>query len=376
MSEKCLVYDDSLDIDIVWMMEKFSAQCMDVADVKLDLATLPAQIDSLYMQAARRLVLHPGAFDRFSDLEQLHIEKCPDVIHSGAFSGLPNLRMISFNRYTPVITECCSTVVFPNAFGQLPNLTEISFDAYNISAMSTDFSVFTGLKNLKVLRFRSCGTKILDIACRIAELSHSLTSLNLEADGKVILRCQSCPRLEDASTSEHFKPLESIKCEFPGLKFLEEGVFKHFPKISFLNMPLNRDLKMQLMQSGVRKIATFDAELEEGGFGLVCDLVLNLSVESLHLKLKTNFTLHDDIELEGCVGLRELKLSSSFMLGELRFFRVLKNLQVLEINGIFLPQSFSNLCATPDSAAPLQRLILNKQNNCTTVLLSKKSQHS
>lgn len=367
MSEKCFVYDNDFGKMInhqfceYWLMGNLTAHCVHVADVKLDLASLPAQIDSLCLEAASGLVLHPGSFDRFSKLEQLSIKKCPYIIHSGAFSGLPNLRLISFNKYEEVIPirECCSTSLFLNAFGQIPNLTKISINAYNISAMPADFSVFTGLKNLKVLRFRSCGTEILDISCRIAELSQSLTSLYIEAYDTVILRSQSCPQLEDASQSKYFKPLNSVRFVFPHLKSLEKCVFKYVPRIYFLSMPLNKVLKMQLLQSGVRKIASFEADLEEGGLGSVCDLVSKFSVESLYLKLETNFSLHNHIGLEGCVGLRELKLTSSFKQGELRFFPFLKTLQVLELDGFFLPQLLDSLCETPDSAAALQKLIIN-----------------
>lgn len=364
MSEKCVVHfpgwiPGTIPDGESCLVGNLTADCMDVRDLKLDLATLPAQIDSLCLGPAHGLVLRPNAFDRFYNLEQLYIGGCPAVIHSGAFAGLPNLRLISFKGYQhPLpITECCSSSVLPSAFAQLPGLSELSFNDYNMSTMST--GVFSGLKDLKVLRFRSCGTELLDISCRIAELSQSLTSLYLEASDTVVLRRQSCPRLEDAATSEHFKALKSVEFVFPHLRYLGEGVFKYFPKILFLNMPLNTGLRMQLLQSGVRQIATFEADLDEGSLGSVCDLVFNLSVEKLHLKLETHFALRDCIGLEGCVGLREISLDSSFEQDEVRFIRVLKNLQVMELTRNFLPQSLDNLCEASVPAALLQKFSLN-----------------
>lgn len=360
MPQKCLVFEDPSVFNYIVCkcpMGNLTAECMDVEDVKLDLATLPPQIDSLCLGAARRLVLRPNAFERFSNLEQLYIRRCPLVIHSGAFAGLPNLRLISFDEYESVlpVTKCCSSSLLPNAFGQLPSLTELSFNNYNVSAMSTD--VFSGLKDLKVLNLHHCGTEILEISCPIAELSLSLTSLYVGADDTVILRHQSCPHLEDALMGERLKSAEFV---FRRLTFLGENVFRYFPKISFLSMPMNTVLKMQLLQSGVRKIVTLEADLEQGDLGAVCDLALSLSVESVSLKLGTRFALYSDVGLGGCVGVREIRLSSSVVQGELGFIRFLKNLRVLALNGFFLPWSLDNLCGSPDSVTLLQKFSLNE----------------
>ncbi|KAK3553784.1 hypothetical protein QTP70_011154 [Hemibagrus guttatus] len=124
-------------------------------------------------------------------------------------------------------------------------------------------------------------------------------------------------------------------------------------------MPMNSVLKTQLLQSGVQKIQLLEADLEQGGLGSVCEIAYNLSVENLHLKLENDYALHDDIGLKGCVGLREMRLKSSFLQDELSFIGVVKNLQVLVLKNNFLPQSLDNLCEIPDSLQLLQRFFLN-----------------
>ncbi|GAA6096985.1 toll-like receptor 13 [Tachysurus ichikawai] len=229
MSKKCFVYEDEIieDNQIVPSCPRgnLTASCVDVSDVKLDLAMLSPRVNSLCLTAAHGLVLRPNAFKRFSILEQLHIRYCPRAIHPGAFAGLPNLRLISFDGHFFKNTACRSTSVSANAFGQLPSLSELFFYYYNMSAISTD--VFSGIKELQHLHFQSCGTEILDIACKTVELSQSLTSLYVGTDDTVVLGRQHCPRLEDASTDEHFKTLKRISFVFPGLKSLGECVFKY-----------------------------------------------------------------------------------------------------------------------------------------------------
>lgn len=361
ISEKCYVYEDASMIKNTGFLDcptgNLTADCTDVGDVKTDLATLPPRTNSLCLGAARGLVLRPNALDRFSVLEQLYIRGCPKVIHSGAFAGLPRLRLISFNASLTQIVGCCSSSVSPNAFVQLPSLIQLSFNHYNISTMSTD--VFSGLTDLKALRFHICGTEALDISCRIAELSRSLTSLYVGADETVTLRRQSCPRLDDAPMSGHFRALKSVSFVFPNLKYLGESAFEYFPEISFLNMRVNTVLKTQLLQSGVRSIATFEADLEQGGLGPVCGIAFELSVENLRVKLGTRFALRDNIGLEGCVGLRGITLASSAVQDGLRSIRALKNLRVLELDGEFSPRSLEKLCEPSDSASLLEKFRLN-----------------
>ncbi|KAK2853099.1 hypothetical protein Q7C36_008300 [Tachysurus vachellii] len=359
MSKKCFVYEDEMiknnQIIPFCPMGNLTASCVDVSDVKLDLAMLPPRVNSLCLEAAHGLVLRPNAFERFSILEQLYIRYCPGAIHSGAFAGLPNLRLISFDGLVLKKTACCRTSVSANAFGQLPSLSELFFNYYSMSAISTD--AFSGIKQLQTLEFQSCGIEILDIACKTVELSRSLTSLYVGNDDTVVLRRQHCPPLEDASTAEHFKTLKRIRFAFTGLKSLGESVFKYFPNISLLNMPMNSVLKEQLMQSGVQKIQTLEAKLEQGSLGSVCDIVYNLSVESL--KLENAFALCDDIGLEGCARLREIRLESSYLQDKLCFIRVVKNLQVLDLQFKFLPQLLHNLCDSPDFLQLLQKFFIH-----------------
>ncbi|KAM9477431.1 toll-like receptor 12 [Clarias gariepinus] len=362
MSDKCLVYEDANMVENVQYgycpTGNLTASCSDVQDVKSDLATLPRQIDSLCLEAGRGLVLRPNALERFSMLEQVYISNCPEAIHPGAFAGLTNLRSISFAEYEHLFDskfKCCSSSVFPNAFEQLPNLTKLFFHNYNMSTVSAD--AFNGLKDLKFLQFSSCGTEILDISCRIAKVSKSLTSLYVSADDLVILSHRKCPRLENASIAEHFKSLKRLDFVFPNLKFLDEHVFQFFPEISFLSMPMNPVLKLQLLQSGVRKIKSLEADLRQGGLGLVCDIVSNFSVENLHLKSETYL---EDIGVEGCHGLRKTNLVSSSVQDDLCFVRFLKNLQVLELEGDFLGRLLENLCELSDPVTLLQKFSLNK----------------
>lgn len=362
ISEKCFLYDIQIIFDNPIVPScpsgNLTVSCVSVNDVTMDLAVLPPQVDSLCLEATHGLVLRPNAFKRFSILEQLYIRKCPKAIHSGAFAGLPNLRLISLSGTISQCQtrDCCRTSVLPNAFAQLPSLSKLSFYCYNLATMSTD--VFTGLKDLQALHLQICGIDLLDIACTVAELSHSLTSLNVAVDDTVILTHQHCPRLENASTAEHFQALKRVRFEFPSLKSLRENVFKYFPRISFLNMPMNLVLKTQLLQSGVKKIQLLKADLEQSGLGSVCEIAHNLSVEILHLKLENDYALHDDIGLERCAGLREMQLTSSFLQDELSFIGVVKNLQVLVLEN-FLPQCLDNLCELPDSLQLLQRFVLN-----------------
>ncbi|XP_027023688.2 toll-like receptor 13 [Tachysurus fulvidraco] len=359
MYKKCFVYEDEIinDNQIIPFcpLGNLTASCVDISDVKQDLAMLPPRVNSLCLGAAQGLELRPNAFEQFSILEQLHIRYCPRAIHSGAFAGLPNLRLISFDGLFFKKTACCRTSFSANAFGQLPSLSKLFFYYYNMSAISTD--VFSGIKELQTLHFQSCGIEILDIACKTLELSQSLTSLYVGTDDTVVLRRQHCPRLEDASTAEHFKTLKRISFVFPGLKCLGKSVFKYFQNISLLNMPMNSVLKIQLLQSGVQKIQTLEAKLGQGGLGSVCDIVYNLSVESL--KLENAFSLCDDIELKGCARLREILLVSSYLQNMLCFIRVVKNLQVLDLRFKFLPQLLHNLCDSPDILQLLQKFSLN-----------------
>ncbi|KAF7710833.1 hypothetical protein HF521_009705 [Silurus meridionalis] len=201
MSEKCTVYDE---VNVVYIashncpMGNLTADCFNVSDVKLDLAPLPPQIDSLCIVARRGLVLPPKAFAQFSSLERLYIKECLAVIHPGAFTGLLNLRILSFqeDKFVHPVQKCCSASVRPNAFGQLPRLVNLFFYNYNMSTMSA--GAFSGLKDLKDLSFHSCGTELMDIACRIADLSQSLTSLYVGTNNTVILRRKSCPCLDEA----------------------------------------------------------------------------------------------------------------------------------------------------------------------------------
>lgn len=88
---------------------------------------------------------------------------------------------------------------------------------------------------------------------------------------------------------------------------------------------MNSVLKIQLLRSGVQKIQTLEAKVEQGGLGSVCDIVYNLSVEIL--KLENTFSLCDDIGLEGCARPREIRLKSSSLQDKLCFIRVVKNIQ-------------------------------------------------
>ncbi|KAI5611696.1 toll-like receptor 13 isoform X1 [Silurus asotus] len=362
MSEKCMLYDE---VNVVYKashncpMGNLTADCFNVSDVKLDLAPLPPQIDSLCIVARRGLVLPPKAFVQFSSLERLYIEKCLAVIHPGAFAGLSNLRILSFQEdmFVHPVQKCCSASVRPNAFGQLPSLVNLTFYNYNMSTMSA--GVFSGLKDLKDLSFHSCGTELMDIACRIADLSQSLTSLYFGTNNAVTLRRQSCPCLDNALMSEHFKALKSIRFFFPNLQFLGESVFMYFRNISYLYMPVNAVLKRQLSQSGVRKIADFKANLQQGGFRAVCEITFIFSVENLQLELENNFALEDDVDLEGCIGLRQLTMESfNFLQGQMRFLPFLKNLQVLNLQGSFLQQSLDHLCEQSGSSTLLHMLFI------------------
>ncbi|KAF5897626.1 toll-like receptor 13, partial [Clarias magur] len=360
MSDKCFVYEDASMIENIpyeyCPAGNLTALCSNVRDVKSDLATLPRQINSLCLEAGSGLVLRANALERFSMLERVYIRKCPEAVHPGAFAGLRNLRSISFEETERVFEiKCCSSSVFPNAFGQLPNLTRLSFHHYNMSTVSAE--AFNGLKDLQFLHFDSCGTEIQDISCRIAEVSKSLTSLYVSADDPVILSHRKCPRLENASIAEHFKSLRRLDFVFPNLKFLDGHAFKYFPVISFLSMPMNPALKLQLMQSGVRKIESLEADLGRGGLGLVCDIVSNFSVENLHLKSENYL---GDLGVEGCHGLREINLVSSFLQDDLCFVKFLPNLQVLELEGHFLGRSLESLCEPSDPVTPLQKFRLNR----------------
>ncbi|XP_036431212.1 toll-like receptor 13 [Colossoma macropomum] len=120
-------------------------------------------------------------------------------------------------------------------------------------------------------------------------------------------------------------------------------------------MPMNNDLKIQLLQSGVRELVRL--ETEQVDIGTVCEIVLGLSIEHLDLRLNTHFKFKSDTELNGCLGLRKIRLADSSKLVDLSFVHFFKNLKVLELEHIPL-QSLDSLCETSDPVTSLQMIYL------------------
>uniref|UniRef100_A0A3B4BZX4 TIR domain-containing protein n=1 Tax=Pygocentrus nattereri TaxID=42514 RepID=A0A3B4BZX4_PYGNA len=323
-----------------------TASCLDVTDLKLDLAVIPLQINTLCLKAARGLEIHSNALSRFMVLEELHIRGCPEVVHARAFMGLPNLWLLSLQS-----EKCCSSSIPSNAFGHA--LRELYLDYYNVSAIAID--AFNALSGLRALEIFGCASEFPEISCRIAKVSTSLISLKLEAEEIVILRNRSCGFLDDALLAAS-KTLKNVTFSFPNLRFLDKGALKYFPKIWALKMPMNNNLKTQLLQSGVRELARL--ETERVNISTVCEIVLGLSIEHLDLRLNSHFKLKSDTELNGCLGLKKLRLAGSSKLVDLSFIHFFKNLTVSEFEHIPL-QSLDSLCETSDPVKSLQMFYLS-----------------
>uniref|UniRef100_A0A3B4BZV4 TIR domain-containing protein n=1 Tax=Pygocentrus nattereri TaxID=42514 RepID=A0A3B4BZV4_PYGNA len=224
LSDKCLVYEDKV-------MEGWygdcprrilTASCLDVTDLKLDLAVIPLQINTLCLKAARGLEIHSNALSRFMVLEELHIRGCPEVVHARAFMGLPNLWLLSLQS-----EKCCSSSIPSNAFGHA--LRELYLDYYNVSAIAID--AFNALSGLRALEIFGCASEFPEISCRIAKVSTSLISLKLEAEEIVILRNRSCGFLDDALLA--LARLETERVNISTLKSDTElngfSEFEHIP---------------------------------------------------------------------------------------------------------------------------------------------------
>ncbi|CAB1321638.1 unnamed protein product [Coregonus sp. 'balchen'] len=89
------------------------------------------------------------------------------------------------------IFSCYNSSLLSNTFSDLINLEELSIVNYRLSVMVLD--ALGGIPLLKKLTVNTCTQERSDLLCRIVNMSKSLTTLDFNSDGTVILRHQqSC----------------------------------------------------------------------------------------------------------------------------------------------------------------------------------------
>ncbi|XP_023848758.1 toll-like receptor 13 [Salvelinus sp. IW2-2015] len=350
-SEKCVMTDGFTD---VWRGDdchngNLTVSCMDVDNVPLHLAIFPISIQTLCVQMRNKSILHPNDFSRFDKLVALGISGQPAEILPGAFRGLFGLQTLS-------LTCSLNLSIHSNTFKDLHNLKQLRIISCSFSVIALD--AFDGMKQLTTLTIMQSQKKLLsdikslsEVLCRIVNKTSSLTSLVLWAE----IATLSSPKciVSNGTTYEtpSFYGLQDIVLNFPDLKTVGKGVFEGFKNISFLNMPLNNVLQMQLLQSGVSKVETFQFWQEDSDLESMCEIVYQLSTSDVSITTDhINFSIS---AIQNCMTLRKLSLqriSISPRFIDLSFIHGLRNLQLLTVDQFSLNNTrFTSLCKTPPS---------------------------
>uniref|UniRef100_A0A4W5Q2L1 Uncharacterized protein n=1 Tax=Hucho hucho TaxID=62062 RepID=A0A4W5Q2L1_9TELE len=334
-SDKCVLTDGLTNL------------CMDVDNVTLHLAIFPISIQTLCVTMRNQSILHLNDFSRFNKLVELGISGQPAEILPGAFRGL-------FGLQTLRLTCSLNLSIHSNTFKDLHNLKQLIITSCSFSVIAPD--AFAGMKQLTtlIIQFQN---NLLDIKslsgilCRIVNNTSSLTSLDLWAEIATLSSSKCIVSNGTTYETPSFYGLQDIFLNFPGLKTIGKGVFEGFKNISFLSMPLNDVLQMQLLQLGVSKVESFQFWQEDSDIESMCEIVYQLSTSSVSITTDhINFSIS---AIQNCMTLREMRLERiafSHRFNDLSFIHGLRNLQILSVSQFSLNNTrFTSLCKTQPS---------------------------
>ncbi|XP_078496861.1 uncharacterized protein LOC144752908 [Lissotriton helveticus] len=294
------------------------SKCSTVRNMKVDLREVPVDVDTLCL-VLRVPSIPTDSFSEYQNLTRLYLYGS-FYASARAFNGAANLRHLGIkgdytNHTSPVDMD-------DQVFGGLENLTRL--DLENV-VLYSEFqqSLFKPLHRIQVISLYENDCRRLSRLTTLLQPLESLEVLEIMRNGITSAREEDCistdnlPKLPGHTRSSVFSPrISTLDLSGNKLERLEKNAFCNFPHLTVFRADHTALKVIQLVDSGIKSIATLslnamiNADYRE--IKNVCNLVLQLKVS--YLSVAHNFIFKLSTKLfEGCDNLLSLNMSDNFI---------------------------------------------------------------
>ncbi|XP_076826233.1 toll-like receptor 12 [Brachyhypopomus gauderio] len=287
------------------------AQC-NISDFQSELSEVKERIRFLciYSKASD---IPDNVFSHLPSLEYLQITGLNLIsVHSGAFSGLVNLKYLKvfFND------EECNTVEWePPVFAGLDHVQELFLKGFRLAnAPNTIFDHLVGLVRLDLGTI--CVEEISEVFCRIPNGMSYLEQLTLTDSGIISIKNRGCPSLSHPWPLTVLARIQTLDLNSNQIQIIEADSLAVFQNLSRFSLGFCGASLGSVLESRVGHVDTFELSgdvLHRYSTNVkdMCQLVAQMNIYSLTLNHIHLDTLSTEDEEDCGSKLRELVLSFS-----------------------------------------------------------------
>ncbi|XP_072536563.1 toll-like receptor 12 [Salminus brasiliensis] len=284
-----------------------------IADFRTELSEVGPGIRSLCIYSQSE-VIPANAFSHLTTLELLYITgNLLKRVHSGAFSGLLNLRYLTvlFNDH-----DCSSVAIEPTIFAGLNRLEELSLIGLRWARVPNNtFDPLLGLARL--LLNRICVQDLGEVFCHLPNGMSHLEHLKVINSGITSIRNIGCPASSNRPwPSNVLAGIQTLDLSKNLIRIIEANSLVVFQNLSSIVLSFYGVWLGSIWESRVGEVSKLELEgilLNEyhTNFKDLCQLVSHLNLQSLVLVYVKVDTLSSE-DLSDCgTGLKELSIFNS-----------------------------------------------------------------